>query len=177
MKSLAVFLCSTCLVLGMSWPVGAEVPSERPAEVFHLEPIDPFATENKDPVIVKYPDSVWVTSFVPGLGQILLDEPLRGWLFIGGFVLAFPVGAGAGALVGNALPPPIPDPNGGLLSGLNLNGPVFAVFGGMILPLAVYIWNLIDAYQLNIDKNKALLRAQSLSLAPDGQLIWKVSAF
>jgi len=177
MKTFALIFCSIALIVATATPLKAEIQHTSAAEVFHLEPTDPFATENKDPVIVKYPDSVWVTSFVPGLGQILLDEPLRGWLFIGGFVLAFPVGAGAGALVGNALPPPIPDPNGGLLSGLNLNGPVFAVFGGMILPLAVYIWNLIDAYQLNIDKNKALLRAQSLSLGSDGQLIWKVSAF
>jgi hypothetical protein len=177
MKTFAVMFCSMALIVATATPLKAEIQPTSAAEVFRLEPIDPFASENKNPVIVKYPDSVWVTSFVPGLGQILLDEPLRGWLFIGGVVLAFPVGGGAGYLFGSALPPPPPDPNGGILSGLNLQPLGFAVWGGMLLPLAVYVWNLIDAYQLNIDKNKALERAQSLSLGPEGQLIWKVSAF
>jgi hypothetical protein len=178
MKTFAVMFCSMALIVATATPLKAEIQPTSAAEVFRLEPIDPFASENKNPVIVKYPDSVWVTSFVPGLGQNFIGRtPERLAIYWGGWFWLSPLAVGAGYLFGSALPPPVPDPNGGFLSGLNLQPLGFAVWGGMLLPLAVYVWNLIDAYQLNIDKNKALERAQSLSLGPEGQLIWKVSAF
>lgn len=171
MKRLSVFLCSTCLAWGFSGPVKAEVQLESQTayqtEVFRAEPVDPFASENKNSVIVRYPDSLWVASFLPGFGQILMDEPGRGLLFIGGFVASVPVALYLGSAIGKSL-----NPNPGFLTGLNE-----ALIALMILTPGVYIWNLVDAYNLNHEKNEAAFRHSSVYLGPQGQLTWQVSAF
>lgn len=125
----------------------------------------------------EYPESSWVGSFLPGIGQIILDEPVRGGLFMGGFLLAFPVGFGSGYLIGGALPPPPRSNNGSLLDGLNLNASAGGILGAMLLPLGVYIWNVMDAYDLNVQKNKAIRQKRTLSLAADGSIHWTISQF
>lgn len=147
-------------------------------EIFAL-PDEKLALLPSDGVFgaLKYSQSTWVASFVPGLGQIMLDEPVRGGLFMGGFVLAFPVGFGLGYGIGSLLPAPQPDPRGGLLSGLNLAAPGMGILCAMLVPIGVYIWNLMDAYALNFKKNEEAQARLQVQLDASGNLSWQLSKF
>lgn len=186
MKSL-LSLGLMLLSLNLSQPVlaqtqaqtQAQTPSQtQTAEIFAL-PDAKLALLPPDGIFgaLKYSQSTWVGSFVPGLGQIMLDEPVRGGLFMGGFVLAFPVGFGLGYGIGSLLPAPQPDPRGGLLSGLNLAPTGMAILCTMIVPLGIYIWNLMDAYALNFKKNEEAQSSLQLQIDASGKLSWQISRF
>jgi hypothetical protein len=94
---------------------------------------------------------------VPGLGHFLLDEPLRGVLFMGGFVLAVPAGGMLGIGISQLYP------SRGFLSGLTE-----AVIFALICTGGVYVWNFIDARQINLEKNQAFGAQSSLYMGPQG---------
>jgi hypothetical protein len=168
MNIIFAFLCSVFLSLSLSVPVQAEIQAEPPAEIYSLASVDLLASENNAPVLVQYSDFTWVGSFVPGLGQMLLDEPLRGWLFVGGFLLALPVGGAAAAQGYRVLASDY--------SSSSLQSLVFGVVSGLLLTIAAYACNLVDAYGLNIEKKQGS-GTSSTSLGPQGQLTWKITSF
>ncbi|MGE3728591.1 MAG: hypothetical protein AB7I41_23780 [Candidatus Sericytochromatia bacterium] len=175
MKYLSVLLTVFCLSLNLIFPAKAEVrPSHEfslasdATEIYRLSLAEPpFSNETAQIKLVQYSESTWLGSLVPGFGQLLLDEPLRGLLFLGGFLASVPVSFLLGMGISN-----FTTPNATFLKGMNES-----IFVMWVLVPGMYIWNLADAYGLNIEKNKAAARSQSLSLGADGQLIWKVSVF
>ncbi len=166
MKSLSVFLSALLIMLGLTGPLQA-ASNFSSSEVFVLsQEKDPFASENRVPLQLRYAESTWLGAVVPGLGHFLLDEPLRGGLFMGGFVLAFPAGGMLGIGISQLYP------SRGFLSGLTE-----ALIFAMLCAGGVYIWNFIDARQLNIEKNQVFGAQSSLYMGPQGTLTWQISAF
>lgn len=166
MKYLSVCLSVVVILLSVAGPLRAE-PLLSSEMVFGLsQDKDPFASENRDSQPLRYAESTWLGAVIPGVGHFLLDEPVRGLLFMGGFVVAVPAGGMLGLGISQLYP------SRGFLSGLT-EALIFAVLctGG------VYVWNLIDARQINIEKNQAFAAQSSLYLGPQGQLTWQIAAF
>lgn len=104
---------------------------------------------------VKRPGPVWLWSaLLPGLGQVLMGEPTRGYFFLLGNALAFPLTL----LVGFVTSLFVTDGTG------VVNFVVPLVIGG-IIQFVAYVWNLYDANQLYVDK---LLEAEKRATRSDG---------
>lgn len=146
MRRLSYLIAScwlACTQLGFVSPAQAEEfnvmsLSEQEKPVFQLAARSQSQT---------YPDNLWLASIVPGLGQGLLGEPGRGWLFAGGMLAAIPVGGYLGYALGPALLPNSP-PRPGEWD-VDLRDVSGAVLGALALGLGVYLYNLADAYSLN----------------------------
>ena len=108
----------------------------------------------------------WALSFLlPGLGHFFLGEVMRGLMFLAGCILlpviagivATVVGVGSVAAASSTLNP------AAALGGAGLAGIIGLVGSG--LGLALYIWNVVDAYFLNQEKmgssNAALIERQA----------------
>jgi hypothetical protein len=131
-------------------PVLAAVESNSMAQHFHLTP-DAYALLRPDPTPVpEIPfcgEACWSASFVlPGSGQLFLGEPLRGWGFMAGTLIApwaissltmalletFKVPGWSGAELEQAAP--------------------FFILAALIGGVSMYVWNIFDAYGLQNER-------------------------
>ncbi len=172
-SKITILACAFSISLNLSALAAATfAPSETLSNGLPLEvPVfdESFAATLDELVRLPYSENAWMGSFIPGLGQMSMGEPLRGGLFMGGFVAAIPAGFGLGSVLLPGLWP-APQSNGTFLSGLDLRSINAGILGALALAGGVYIWNLADAYALNIEKNSQ--PNQRVGFSPDGQLTW-----
>ncbi|PIQ24736.1 hypothetical protein COW36_23460 [bacterium (Candidatus Blackallbacteria) CG17_big_fil_post_rev_8_21_14_2_50_48_46] len=93
-------------------------------------------------------EACWSASFfLPGAGQLFLGEPLRGWGFMAGTLIAPWVLATLSMASLQALN--LPGWNG---SDLQQATPFF-ILAALLGSLTLYIWNIFDAYGLQLEKD------------------------
>ena len=125
-------------------PVAAEQLEFSPAQVAALQ--DMVAQSSGKPLI-KVESWTWLFSIIPGLGQVLMGDMMRGILFFLGAAI-LPVAFGIVVSILAAVLGPI-------AGTLAIIGP--------IIGLAFWLWNLFDAYSMN----QALLgKSADIQLTP-----------
>lgn len=146
------------------------LPASQEAMILNqaMEPSIAFASGEPGQPLNIGPNDWGYSVLVSGLGQMVMGDPLRGLAFLGSMLLLV---VGGGVLISNAMfesigesaanqigyqigkgtseafggsysqPPPTPSRSG---SGSGTFGMVMVAAG-----LGVYVWNIIDAYQMN----------------------------
>jgi hypothetical protein len=103
--------------------------------------------------LIKVENWTWILSVVPGLGQFVMGDQMRGILFF--------LGSMAPGVIGAVL--------GGIMIGTGAFAAFLPMWGiiGLVLnlaSLAIWLWNLWDAYQMN---QRMLGKSAEIQITPE----------
>lgn len=146
MRKLFLLFISMVYLLSLQGPIFAStlIPSSFDEVGMHIE--DLAISEGGNLSLVNdlgmdlAPLWIW-SALAPGLGQVLMGYPLRGYFFLLGNALVFPASFLTGYLIGTFSNPQAGA--GNLLLPLVLGG---------VLQAAAYIWNIYDANNIYVQK-------------------------
>ncbi|MBC7544872.1 MAG: hypothetical protein H7338_19280 [Candidatus Sericytochromatia bacterium] len=157
LKRLTLCFVALCAFLALHTPAWAAAVQVQPAPIAaeqldfspaQIAAIQEMVAAGSNKPLIRVESWTWLFSVVPGLGQVLMGEVLRGVLFfLGAAILPGVIAAVLGAILLTVSP------------GLWFLTPIIGLVG-----LAIWIWNLFDAYQLN----QALLgKTSEIQLTPN----------